>query len=527
LYICKTQTYNVMQKYPIGIQNFQKLRQGGFVYIDKTQYIYNLTQQAGYYFLSRPRRFGKSLLVSTLQALYEGKKELFEGLWIADKWNFAQTNPTVVLYFNQMSLRDTSLLKSLAYTIEDHAKQYQITLETEGIGRQFQELLQKLYTKTGRKVVVLIDEYDKAIVDFLEDPTTAETNRDILKSFYGILKPSDEYIEFVLLTGVSKFSKVSVFSDLNNLNDISLDEDNAAIAGITQSEVEHYFAQEITAIAAHKEITKEVFLAQIKKWYNGYSWKGNYRVYNPFSLLNFFSKKGNFQNYWFSTGSPTWLIKEAFKQRMFDFTNIEITENKLNDFDLRNLSPVAILFQTGYLTIKSYDPDDGIYCLDYPNQEVRLSLNQYLLETFRTKENEEVIPFILKIRNGLKNNDIAVVIESINTVFSTLPYDLWQKENERFYHAIIHLTFTLLGVYIQSEVHTSQGRCDALVQTDDYVYAFEFKLDKTSQEALKQIETKKYLAPFAQSPKTCIGIGINFSSSQKIIENWQAQSFFL
>ncbi len=510
-----------MQKYPIGIQNFQKLREGGFVYVDKTQHIYNLTQQAGYYFLSRPRRFGKSLLVSTLQALYEGRKALFDGLWIADKWDFEQTNPTIVIYFNQMSLYDAGLAKSLLDTLQEQAVKHQIVLESDEIGKKFQELIQKIHAKTGRKVVVLIDEYDKPIVDYLEELETAEINRKILKSFYGILKPADEHLEFVLLTGVSKFSKVSVFSDLNNLNDISLDEDYATLVGITQAELEYYFEDVIETLAEKNELSTADFLAKIKKWYNGYSWKGPEKVYNPFSLLNFFGKKGDFQNYWFSTGTPTWLVKQLKDKNIYDVKNIIVSEEELDSFDIHNLQPITLLFQTGYLTIVSYNKKDYLYTLDYPNEEVRMALNQYLLSAFRYDKLSSPLQMVVQLRNALQTHDLTTAIEIINTVFSTLPYDLWQRENEKFYHALIHLTFTLLGVYVQSEVHTSRGRCDILIQTKDYVYAFEFKLDKTAQAALDQIEAKGYLDSYrGQTDKQRIAVGVNFSTELKAVESW-------
>ena len=516
-----------MRKYPIGIQNFQKLREGSFVYVDKTKYVYELTQQAGYYFLSRPRRFGKSLLISTLQALYEGKKELFAGLFIADKWDWSQRNPTIMIYFNQMSLRDLGLKASLLTTLKHEAERHQITLQEEGVGFMFQELIQKLHAKTGRKVVVLIDEYDKPIVDYLEELDTAEANRYILKSFYGILKPADEHLEFVLLTGVSKFAKVSVFSDLNNLRDISLDQEYANIVGFTQLELETNFEPEIKSLSVQHLQSEPVFLNEIKRWYNGYSWGVAETVYNPFSLLNFFGNNGNFRNFWFSTGTPTWLVQEVLKNRDFDFTNLEIDESSLESFDFRNLYPPTLLFQTGYLTIKSYNETDRIYTLDYPNEEVRSSLYQYLLQAFRFKQSDASVPHILRLRAALRENDMEAAIRTINVVFSTIPYDLWQRENEHFYHALIHLTFTLLGVYVQSEVHTARGRCDAVVQTDKYIYAFEFKLSderthKTAQEALDQIFAKGYLTPYAQSGKQCYAVGVNFSTQLKAVENWLA-----
>ncbi len=509
-----------MRKYPIGLQSFKEIITGGYVYVDKTALIHQLVSAGKYYFLSRPRRFGKSLLVSTLQTLYEGRKDLFEGLYIADKWDFSQTNPVVVIYFNQMSLRDVGLKASLITTLKHEAERHQISLKDEGVGFLFQELIQKLHAKTGRKVVVLIDEYDKAIVDYLEEPETAEANRNTLKSFYGILKPADEHLELVLLTGVSKFAKVSVFSDLNNLNDISLDEDYSNIVGFTQAELETDFAPEIKALAARNNRTESEFLAEIKHWYNGYSWGGLDTVYNPFSLLNFFAGKGSFRNFWFSTGTPTWLVRQVLKNRDFDFTNLEVAESSLESFDFENLYPPTLLFQTGYLTVKSFDQTDGIYTLAYPNEEVRSSLYQYLLAAFRFKESDAAVPHILRLRAALNNGDVAEAMQIINVVFSTIPYDLWQRENEHFYHALIHLTFTLLGVYVQSEVHTSRGRCDAVVQTKDYIYAFEFKLDKTAQEALDQIAAKGYLAPYAQSGKQRVAVGVNFSTPLKAVESW-------
>ncbi len=522
-----------MRRYPIGIQSFKEIITGNYLYVDKTAFIHQMKAMGKYYFLSRPRRFGKSLLISTLQALYEGRQELFTGLYIADKWDFGQTNPTIVIYFNAFTLRGNSLDAVLQSAIREQAETHQIelTAQIEGVnfkaGTLFQELIQKLHAKTGRKVVVLIDEYDKPIVDFLEELGIAEANRNTLKSFYGILKPADEHLEFVLLTGVSKFAKVSVFSDLNNLNDITLKKQFNEVVGITQAELEATFSEEIARFAQETEVSYETFLGQIKHWYNGYSWGGKATVYNPFSLLNFFSDSGAFRNYWFSTGTPTWLVQEAFKNRFFDFTNLEITENRLESFDFKNLYTPTLLFQTGYLTIKSYNKTDYTYILDYPNEEVRLSLNQYLLEAFRGKENEEVIPKVLQLRNALNNNDIATAIEIINIIFSTLPYDLWQRENERFYHALIHLTFTILGVYVQSEIHTARGRCDAIVHTQKYSYAFEFKLDKTAQEALDQIFEKGYLTPFKESSassKTLIAVGINFSTERKAVESWLSKT---
>jgi hypothetical protein len=305
-----------------------------------------------------------------------------------------------------------------------------------------------------------------------------------------------------------------------------LDKKYASLVGITQTELETVFSAELEALPIEIGITKESFLAQIKHWYNGYSWdKSTNRkpisVYNPFSVLRFFGSDGDFQNYWFSTGTPNWLVKQLKDKNIYDVKNVIVPEDELDSFDIHNLQPITLLFQTGYLTIVSYNKEDYLYTLDYPNEEVRMALNQYLLSAFRHDKSSSPLPMVVQLRNALQTHDLETAIEIINTVFSTLPYDLWQRENEKFYHALIHLTFTLLGVYVQSEVHTSRGRCDILVQTKDYIYAFEFKLDKTAQAALDQIEAKGYLNPYrSQTDKQLVAVGVNFSTELKAVESW-------
>ncbi len=523
-----------MHKYPIGIQNFQELREGGYVYVDKTQYFHQLITTGKYYFLSRPRRFGKSLMISTLQALFEGKKHLFKDLWIEDKWDFEETNPAILFNFNDMSFKDIGVLKSINQSIQEQAQRHSIELELEGVGILFSELIKKLHKKTGKKVVILIDEYDKPIVDFLDEIGKAEIHRDILKSFYGILKPNDEHIKFLIFTGVSKFAKVSVFSDLNHLNDITIDRNYSGITGITQKELELTFSEELNVLPALNKSTNKSFYDEIKRWYNGYSWLGE-SVYNPFSLLNFFNKNGIFQNFWrptlrFSTGTPTWLIKQIMKRKEFDFENFDASQSDLDTFQMDVLNPIALLFQTGYLTIKSYSSRSMLYTMGYPNQEVRTSLTDHLLQAYRGENTRSVLPYTYKLSEALESKDLDKVFSIINTVYSTLPYDLWQKENERsggvpLYHAILHLTFTLLGTYIQSEIHTAEGRCDALVQTDKYIYAFEFKIDKTPKAALEQIKNKGYLKPYQDSGKELIAVGVNFSKKLKGVESWLIESY--
>ena len=495
------------QKYPVGIQDFSEVRNGGYVYVDKTPFIEKLFSDGKFYFLSRPRRFGKSLFVSALQYIFKGRKELFEGLYIYDKWDWSQTNPVIKVSFSNIGHKTIGLEKAIQESLDETAKQYNVTLEKVAIDQKFKELIEKLEAQHG-KVIILIDEYDKPIIDYLGTNTTkAIENRDVLKSFYSILKDADVHLKLVFITGVSKFSKVSIFSDLNNLIDLTIDPRFEGICGITQPELDYYFKEELTVLDNDK----------IKKWYNGYHWGQGVSVYNPFSLLNFFTKKV-FQNYWFETGTPTFLINLNLNYQRYDFENIRVPPIQLSAYDIEKLQIIPLMFQTGYLTIKSYDAEDNLYILSYPNEEVRQSYIGMLANAYTHDDNESVIVLATEIRNALKVVNIEKVERIFNTIFKSIPYEIWQKENEHFYHALIHLTFRLLGIYIESQVQTSDGRIDALVKVNEYIYAFEFKLDGSASDALQQIKDKGYLQPYQNQEKKCIGIGVNFSTKLKKVE---------
>jgi uncharacterized protein involved in tellurium resistance len=497
----------MIQRYPVGIQDFGEIRTGGYVYVDKTEFAYKLTEQSKYYFLSRPRRFGKSLLISTLECLFLAKKELFTGLFIEDKWNWEQTYPIIRISFSNIGHREKGLYKAIEDQLDSIAERYGINLQENIISGKFKELIIKLSESRG-KVVVLIDEYDKPIIDFLGDDTEqAIKNRDIMKIFYSILKDADPYLKMVFITGVSKFSRVSIFSDLNNLDDITIDDRFAGCCGITEKELEENFTEEL----------KNFDRQEIKRWYNGYSWDNEVSVYNPFSLLNFFTKR-RFHNYWFETGTPTFLIKLAEKARLYDFGEVEIGANALSSYDIQKLELIPLMFQTGYLTVKNYNEISGVYTLHYPNKEVRLSYVEVLMAAYSQTDLGYGVVYVDKIKQFMERGEIDKIENILNTIFKSLPYELWQKENEHFYHAIIHLTFTLLGVYVQSEVQTSDGRMDALIHFKDYIYCIEFKLDKSADEAIQQIKDKGYLEPFAYENKKRIAIGINFSTEKKKVE---------
>ncbi len=498
----------MIQKYPVGIQDFSEVRTGGYVYVDKTPFIETLVNQGKFYFLSRPRRFGKSLFVSALQYLFQGRKDLFQGLYIEDKWDWTVTNPIIKISFSNIGHKDKGLKEAINDSLDDSAKKYGISLNQKFNSTKFKELIETLDTKHG-KVVILIDEYDKPIIDYLGTNTEkAIENRDILKAFYSILKDADPHLKLVFITGVSKFSRVSIFSDLNNLLDLTINDKFVSICGVSQKELEQYFTQEIQLYNSEK----------IKKWYNGYSWGAEPKVYNPFSLLNFFSSEGQFKNYWFETGTPTFLVNLAKKQDFYNFEGSEVSPLQLGAYDLEKLQLLPLMFQTGYLTIKSYDEEVDVYTLDYPNKEVRQSYLEMLFDTYNQNEMASGRVLSVNLRNILLKCELEKLQPFFNTLFKSIPYEIWQKENEHFYHAIIHLTFRLLGIYVESQVQTSDGRIDALVQVDNYVYAFEFKLDGSASEALQQVKTKGYLQPYQNQGKNCIGIGINFSKELKKVE---------
>ncbi len=504
-------------KYPIGIQDFRELREGEFQYIDKTQYIHRILTGGKYFFLSRPRRFGKSLLLSTIRELYSGSRELFKGLWVEDHWGWDQKNPVVHIKFASYKYKDNPLSEAIQSGLQPEAERLGVELRAGPFINPLEELIHQAYKKYQRKVVLLIDEYDKPIIDYLGEVEQAEANRDTLKGLYSVLKDSDPYLELVFITGVSAFSKVSIFSDLNNLKNLSMHRDAAVLLGITPEELEHYFLPALKEKAEAKGASVDALYGEVRRWYNGYSWDGVQKVYNPFSLLSFMDS-GAFHNYWFETGTPTFLLYEMRRQRYYDLDGYLASPLLLNEFDLRALHPVSVLFQTGYLTIQGQPNRVGLYPMGYPNQEVKDAFQERLLNVYAADEQKEARIRMGALLDALEAQELDKVVEVLNATFASIPYDLWQKDNEHFYHALIHLTFSLMGAYIQSEVHTAKGRCDALVRTDKFIYAFEFKLDKSAEEALRQISEKGYLAPYADAPQEKIAVGINFSTAGKRVE---------
>jgi hypothetical protein len=507
------------KKLPIGVQDFRILREENSVYIDKTQYVFRIIEEANYYFLSRPRRFGKSLLLSTFKELFEGSKELFEGLWIEDKWDWSKQNPVVHISFAAAGLRVVSLEQSIQTILDNCANEHGITLTKQGFNFRFRELLEKLHHKKGR-VVVLIDEYDKAIVDYLDNIPKANEHRELLRDFFGVLKDTPQYLRFVFITGISKFSKVSIFSALNHLNDISLDDNYASLLGYTQEDLENHFNPYLIDAAKKNELSQEELLSRIKYWYNGYSWDGKNTLYNPFSILNFF-KSYQFSNYWFSTGTPTFLSVLARQQQFFDLEEVETSLIAFETFDIENLDPQAVMFQTGYLTIKKYDDEYQTYVLGYPNHEVRKSFLEYMLEAYTFQRVNQVPPTVIKMRRAFDKKDVETVMEMINSMFANIPSHIFDGTSEKYFHSLIHLLLSYLGVLVDSEVNTNKGRLDAVIHTPQYIYILEFKFNKSPDIALEDIKKRGYSDKYRQFNKEIVPIGINFSSAKKAIDAWK------
>jgi len=507
-----------MKEYPLGIQTFEKIIESDLLYIDKTKEVHHLIHSGGYHFYARPRRFGKSLMLSTIKSIYEGKKELFKGLWIADKWDWSKQHPVVHLGFSSMNYQSKSLDDAICDRLSSVASKHDINLNDKSAKDKFRNLIATLAESKG-KIALLIDEYDKPIIDYLgKNFEQAEKNRSTLKTFYSVVKDSDPYIEFMMITGVSKFSKVSIFSELNNLTDITFHRRHLNLTGISQQELEENFEAPIQALADENGISTDELKEEIRRWYNGYSWDGKNFLYNPYSLLSYFDF-GEFKNFWFETGTPTFLLELMKDQKMVKLENIEVGEATFSSYDIERLQLIPILFQTGYLTIKE-KKTNGLYVLDYPNMEVRNSLLQNIIGFFRHAEYSYSTPTVIYLREAFENNELEHLIKLIKSIFKNIPNQLFKAKGEFYYHSLIYLVFFYLGEYIESEVNTNDGRLDAVVKTPKYIYILEFKLNEDAQTALNQIKDKAYAEKYYADDRQKVLIGINFSSELKTVDDW-------
>ena len=510
------------RKYPIGIQSFENIRKEGYLYVDKTALVYQLVQTGKYYFLSRPRRFGKSLLLSTLQAYYEGKKELFEGLAMASLEKDWKTYPVLHLDLNAQRYDSVDSLTSILNdTLCEWERLYGTQESETTLSLRFKGVIQRAAEKTGRNVVVLIDEYDKPMLQAIHNKELQSNYRNILKAFYGVLKSKDAYLQFALLTGVTKFSKVSVFSDLNNLMDISMDNRYATICGITEQELVTDLGEYICDLSKTLQMSYEDLLRELQERYDGYHFVENSEgLYNPFSLLNTFARK-KLGNYWFETGTPTYLV-ELLKENHYPLEHLtyeQATADTLTGIDTVDSSPIPVLYQSGYLTIKDYDPEFETYTLGFPNKEVEEGFTRFLLPYYAHIRSGSsafhIVNFVKEVRSG----NIDGFMKRLQSFFSDTPYEL-VRDLELHYQNVLFIIFRLVGFYTQAEYHTSEGRVDLVIRTDQFIYVMEFKLDGTAEEALQQIEEKQYALPFASDPRRLFKVGVNFSNATRNIEKW-------
>lgn len=513
----------MMQQLPIGEQNFANLRQLKMLYVDKTQSIYQLIQGSRYNFLSRPRRFGKSLTLSTIRNIFQGEKELFKGLWIENQWDWSVKHPVIHLSFNQIGYAEIGLAAALTKALRQVADGFGVEVQSATPGLLLRELILATAAKHGT-VVLLIDEYDKPLIDYLNknELPIAKENRATLKSFYSGLKDdaAQAALRFFLITGVSKFSQVSLFSDLNYLSDISLNSKYNTLVGYTQEELTQNF-EGYLQVLQHKmgNVDRPALLERIRRWYNGYSWDGTERVYNPFSILLLFENL-NFGDFWFKSGTPTFLINLLKEQELYMVDELRVSGILFDSYDLENMDARALMFQTGYLTVKQYDPYRNRYTLGYPNREVEEAMNNYLIGSLLNRMPADALRPVELLEDGFLQNDLPKVITVINSLLKDLPSHLLDDKTEHFYHALVHLHFRYLGLYLDSEVHTSDGRMDAVVQTPTHVYLIEFKLNVEAKVALAQIVEKQYAEKYRLSQKKIIALGISFDTHKKAVKDW-------
>ncbi len=512
--------------YPIGIQNFEKIRVDGYFYVDKTALIYQMVKTGGYYFLSRPRRFGKSLLISTLEAYFSGKKELFEGLAMEKLEKDWIKYPVIHLDLNVKKF-DTvdDLIRLVDRQLLVYESQYGSCSKDETIDDRLVTLIRLAAEKTGQRVVILVDEYDKPMLQAIGRDELQEEYWNTLKAFYGVLKSMDGYIKFAMLTGVTKFGKVSVFSDLNNLDDISMRQIYVDLCGISEQELHDNLESELHELADAQGVTYDEICKKLRDYYDGYHFTYNsIGIYNPFSLLNAF-KYQEFGSYWFETGTPTYLV-ELLKKHHYDLHRMaheETTAEVLNSIDSTSDNPIPVIYQSGYLTIKGYDVEFGNYRLGFPNNEVEEGFIKFLLPFYASVNTVEASFEIQKFVREIRSGDYESFFRRLQSFFADTPYEL-VRDLELHYQNVLFIVFKLVGFYVKAEYHTSEGRVDLVLQTDKFIYVMEFKLNGTAEEALRQINEKHYALPFERDGRELFKIGVNFSAETRNIEKWLVES---
>lgn len=512
------------RKLPIGIQSFEKLRSEGFLYVDKTAFVYQLAQAGNPCFLSRPRRFGKSLLLSTLEAYFMGKKELFKGLAIEQLETEWKQYPVLHLSLNAENYDCPEKLENLLISqLQEWEKQYAITEINQSFSIRFMNVIRGAYEKTGLRVAVLIDEYDKPLLRNFHNPALQQVFREMLTAFYTVLKDADPWLQFVLITGVTKFAQMGIFSNLNKLNDISFDTTYSSLCGMTREEIETTFEPELQVLASANQMTYDEMMQKLTRLYDGYRFTyadNTPPIYNPFSVLNVLIKQ-HFNYYWFASGTPTFLV-EMLKQTDFDLRKLdgtEATSSSLSDDRADVNNPIPMVYQSGYLTIKEYDPEFHMYTLGFPNEEVKYGFLNFVTPFYTSIQESDTVFYIGKFIRELRNGDAEAFLTRLRAFFADIPYELNDK-TERHYQVIFYLVFKLMGQFTQAEVRSAKGRADAVVKTPDYIYVFEFKLNGSAEEAIKQIDEKGYLIPYSADERQLMKIGVDFDPEERNLGNW-------
>ena len=514
------------RKLPIGIQTFEDIRNDGYLYVDKTALMWTIANIGKPFFLSRPRRFGKSLLISTFEAYFKGRRELFTGLAVEELEKKWEEHPVLHLDLNARKYTTPADLDAI---LNQHLERWEAVYGEEKRDRASEErfayVIRRASEQTGKGVVVLVDEYDKPLLQAIQNEPLLESYRSTLKAFYGVLKSADRYLRFAFLTGVTKFSQVSVFSDLNQLNDISMNYDFSTLCGITHEELLSNFEPELMALSRANGMNVEEVVDAMTRQYDGYRFHPNGEgVFNPFSVLNaFFSKE--FGNYWFQTGTPTFLV-ELLKESDYDLRllmdGIETAASAFTEYRADRKNPIPLIYQSGYLTIKEYDREFGLYRLGFPNDEVRYGFLNFLVPFYTAVTDEERSFYVGKFVQELRSGDIDAFMRRFEAFFADFPYEL-NDRTERHYQVVIYLIFKLMGQFTQAEVHSSRGRADAVVKTPKFVYVFEFKLKGTAGQALQQIEEKGYALPYAAEGRQVIKVGVEFSAEKRNVERWMVE----
>ena len=515
---------DLQRLYPIGIQTFSKIREGNYLYIDKTAYVYRMTHSASsYMFLSRPRRFGKSLLTSTLHSYFSGRKDLFHGLAMEKLEKEWTEYP--VLHFDMSTAKHADseqLLQELNLKLYGYEQIYGRLEEEVNPNQRLMGLIKRAYEQTGKKVVVLIDEYDAPLLDVVHERENLDVLRNIMRNFYSPLKACDPYLRYVFLTGITKFSQLSIFSELNNIKNISMDEPYAAICGISEDEIRLQMKDDLGGLAKKLGITPEEALMKLKENYDGYHFTSpSPDIYNPFSLLNAFAD-GKFGSYWFGSGTPTYLINMLKK---FGVEPSEIGNNRVSveDFDApteRMTSIIPLLYQSGYITIKNYDEELDLYTLNIPNKEVRIGLMKSLLPHYVGSKAPETTTMVAYLSRDIRNGDMDTALRRLQTFLSTIP----QCDNTKYeghYQQVFYIIFSLLGYYVDVEVRTPRGRVDIVLRTKTTLYVMELKLDKSAGEAMEQIDLKNYPERFALCGLPVVKVAVSFDSERCTIGGWE------